>query len=181
MSIAHTWGTTEGERALAYPCDRHIAEPRDELYRGVTVNAPAAVVFRWLCQLRAAPYSYDWIDNLGKRSPQQLTSGLEALADGQRVMTIFELVEFEQDRSITVRIIERGRARRLFGSLAATYMVLERPEGGTRLLAKLSAHRSDGLVSRGMRLILPWGDLVMMRRQFLNLKRLAERDAWQRA
>ena len=154
--------------------------PSDELYRGVTVNAPAAVVFRWLCQLRAAPYSYDWLDNFGKRSPQQLTSGLDALSPGQRVMTIFELVEFEQDRSITVRIIERGSARKLFGSLAVTYMVLERPDGGTRLLAKLSTHRVGGVVAGAMRIVLPWGDLVMMRRQFLNLKRLAERDARER-
>lgn len=181
MSIAHTWGTTEAERVLAYPCDRYIAAPSDELYRGVTVDAPVAIVFRWLCQLRAAPYSYDWIDNFGRRSPQQLTPGLEALAPSQRMMTIFELVEFEPDRSITIRIAQHGRPRKLFGALAATYMVLERPEGGTRLLAKLSTHRSGGLVSRAMRLILPWGDLVMMRRQLLNLKRLAERDARQRA
>jgi hypothetical protein len=122
MSVAYTWGTTGAERALAYPCDRYVEAPRDELFRGVSVNARAAVVFRWLCQLRAAPYSYDWIDNFGRRSPPQLLSGLDALAPGQRVMTIFELVEFEQDRSITVRIIERGRARRLFDSAAVTYM-----------------------------------------------------------
>ena len=180
MSVAHTWGTTDEERALAYPCDRHIAAPRDELYRGVTVDAPAAVVFRWLCQLRAAPYSYDWIDNFGRRSPQQLTPGLETLAAGQRVMTIFELVEFEQDRSITIRIAQDGRSERVFGSLAGTYMAVGRPEGGTRLLGKVSMHRERGLVPRVRQLILPWGDLVMMRRQLLNLKRLAERDARQR-
>ncbi len=177
MSIAYTWGTTADERALAYPCDRYIAAPRDELYRGVTVDAPPAIVFRWLCQLRAAPYSYDWIDNFGRRSPQRLTPGLEALAPGQRVMKIFELLEFEQDRSITIRIIERGRAYRLFGSLAVTYMAVEQPAGGTRLLAKLSTHGSRGLIARAMRVILPWGDLVMMRRQLLNLKRLAEGTA----
>jgi hypothetical protein len=177
MSVAYTWGTTVAERALAYPCDRYVEAPRDELFRGVSVNAPAAVVFRWLCQLRAAPYSYDWIDNFGRRSPQRLTSGLEALVPGQRVMTIFELADFEQDRSITVRIFERGRAHRLFGSAAITYVAAERPDGETRLLAKISIRRSRGLIARSMRLILAWGDLVMMRRQLLNLKRLAEGTA----
>jgi hypothetical protein len=177
MSIAYTWGTIEAERALAYSSDRYVEAPRDELFRGARVNAPAAVVFRWLCQLRIAPYSYDWLDNLGRRSPQRLTPGLDVLEAGQRVMSIFELVEFEQNRSITVRIIERRRARKLFGSVAVTYMVLEQPDGGCRLLAKLAMHRSRGPLAGLRRFVLAWGDLVMMRRQLLNLKRLAERTA----
>jgi hypothetical protein len=177
LSIAYTWGTTAAERALVYPCDRYVEAPRYELFRGVSVNAPAAVVFRWLCQLRAAPYSYDSIDNRGRRSPAQLTPGLDVLAAGQHVMRIFELVEFEQDRSITVRVIEPGRARRLFGSVAVTYLAVAHADGNTRLLAKLSVQRSRGVIARAMHLILPWGDLVMMRRQLLNLKRLAEAAA----
>jgi hypothetical protein len=54
----------------------------------VTVHASPAVV-RWLCQLRAAPYAYDWLDNWGKQSPRQLIPGLENLKLGQTVMTIF--------------------------------------------------------------------------------------------
>jgi len=177
MSIAYTWGTTVAERALGYPCDRYVRAPRDELFRGVSVNAPAAVVFRWLCQLRAAPYSYDWIDNGGRQSPRQLTPGLDALEAGQRVMSIFELVEFERERSITVRIVERGRAHAWFGSLAVTYVAVEQPGGGSRLLVKLTMHRSRGPIARLRGLVLAWGDLAMMRRQLLNLKRLAEGTA----
>ena len=77
-------------------CPSHDAA----LFRGVTVAASTTVLFRWLCQIRIAPYSYDWLDNGGRRSPPTLTPGLDVLVKGQRVMTIFDLVAFEPDRSI---------------------------------------------------------------------------------
>lgn len=177
MSIAYTWGTRPEERALVYACDGYVAGSIDAWYRGVTVEAAAPVVFRWLCQLRAAPYSYDLIDNLGRRSPQQLTPGLEALEVGQRVMTIFVLAEFEEDRQITLR----ARGSKLFGAFAATYMVVEQVDGGSRLLVKISSPPARGLLATITRIVLAWGDLLMMRRQLLNLKRLAERSARENA
>ena len=63
------------ERAAAYPCDGLIDCPDRVVFRGVDIAAPAALVFRWLCQLRAAPYSYDWVDNFGRRSPRRSSRG----------------------------------------------------------------------------------------------------------
>ena len=64
-TLGDTWGTTEDERAAAYPVDDVLPDAEQWLFRGIDVAAPAALTFRWLCQLRAAPYSYDWIDNWG--------------------------------------------------------------------------------------------------------------------
>lgn len=142
-------------------------------YRGVDVKAPPEVVFRWLCQLRAAPYSYDWLDNFGRRSPRTLTPGLENLSVGQRVMTIFELVSFESLRHMTIRIRSRS-ARELFGDVIVSYVVEPSP-GGCRLLAKLAVRYPRNLWGRLMRIVLPPGDLIMMRKQLLTLRELAER------
>jgi hypothetical protein len=171
-SVIDTWGSTPDERAEPYPCDALIDGPRRELYRAVDVDAPAEVAFRWVCQLRAAPYSYDWLDNLGRRSPRTLTPGLDELEVGQRVMTIFRLVSFEPRRSITI-----DANTRLFGYVAATYRVVAADDDRSRLVAKLAVAPRRGCAARVMDCVLPAGDLVMMRKQLLTLKRLAERDA----
>jgi hypothetical protein len=174
MSVATTWGTTAEERSGAWPCDAWPAGEAAACFRGVDVAAPASRVFRWLCQLRAAPYSYDWIDNLGRRSPQQLTPGLDALEPGQVFMTLFELRSFTRDRELTLAT-RAGRGAALFGRIGVTYRVVAVEPGRCRLLAKLRAQYPPGPRGRLLAALLPWGDLVMMRRQLLNLKRLAER------
>lgn len=172
--LGASWGVEPAEKGLDFACD-HLPEPFDaEYYRGVTVEAPPAALFRWLCQLRAAPYSYDWIDNRGRRSPRRLIPGLEELSVGQTAMTIFDLIAFERDVHLTVRIKPASPSTRVFGDVAVTYQIVPRREGGCRLLAKLRVRYPRGCIGRLARAVLPAGDLVMMRRQFLNLKRLAE-------
>jgi len=143
------------------------------LFRGVGVSATPATVYRWLCQLRVAPYSYDWVDNWGRPSPQALTAGLEQLALGQDFMGIFTLVDFERDSHVTLRTKPASNAEQAFGDIRASYRVARTGEG-CRLLVKLLAKYPPGFVGVGARWLLPWGDLVMMRRQLLNLERLAE-------
>ena len=89
---------------------------------------------------------------------------------GQRFMTIFELVEFEPDRQITLLI---RRAQRLFGHVAITYAITGGDEQGCRLLVKLRVRHPTGVHQA----LLPWCDLLMMRRQLLNLQVLAQRHA----
>ena len=177
MTIAQTWGTSAAERKLSYPCDSLIPQPEDSLYRGITIDAPPEIVFRWLCQLRAAPYSYDWVDNAGRESPRRLTPGLEHLAVGQEVMRIFQLADFAQDQHLTLRINTKSIAQRLFGDLAVTYSVVAQGPSGCRLLVKVVVQHPPTVWGRLMRSLLPWGDLIMMRRQLLNLKQLAERQS----
>lgn len=160
---------------MPFPCDRHLPGADDACFRAVTVDAPAPVVFRRLCQLQLAPYSYDWIDNWGRRSPQELVPGAEELEAGQRVLSIFRLVEFESDRHLTLVLV---RARQVFGDVAVSYVVV--PEGADRcrLVVKLLVNHPGPAALRPLvRWVGPLGDLVMMRRQLLNFKGLAERDA----
>ncbi len=171
--VIQAWGSTQAERSESFPCDEVLPGAPEQLYRSVAVAAPAGVIFRWLCQLRAAPYSYDLIDNLGRLSPRTLTPGLERLERGQRFMTIFRLVDFEPGRSITV--LSNGS---VFGPVACSYVVRDEGPDSSRLVVKLRLGYPRRWPARPVvSALLPAGDLIMMRRQLLNLKRLAEQQA----
>lgn len=165
------WGTTDAEIGATYPCDDIFPSPTFDAHRAIRVAAPRADVFRWLCQLRVAPYSYDWLDNWGRTSPRTLTPGLERLEIGQRFITVFTLVSFVSDEHITIRVSRLGRW--MFGELAISYVTRDDGSGGTRLIAKLTLPRATG-IGLLRQWMLAWLDLFMMSRQLIILRDLAE-------
>lgn len=168
MTVGANWGASAQEQAMPLACDALAADASVRLHRAVSIDAPPSVVFRWLCQLKLAPYSYDLLDNFGRRSPRALVPGVERLEVGQRFMTIFKLASFAEMEHITLR------SRRT----AVTYATLAKSDRTTRLLARVVFDPPGGLL--GSTLVgraLAVGDLVMMRKQLLTLKALAERSA----
>ncbi len=171
------WNATAGERAATYACDALLPNPQHAFYRAIDVAAPPALVYRWLQQLRVAPYSYDWADNFALPSPSRLTPRAETIAVGQRMMHILRIVGFEPGRTLTLEASSAiGRA--LFGHLAGTYTVT--PSGtGTRLFVKVNAVYPRSLYGRLVGPVMPWIDYTMMREQLRRIKGFAERDARQ--
>ncbi|HSU34041.1 MAG TPA: hypothetical protein VLJ88_00130 [Propionibacteriaceae bacterium] len=173
FGLPEHWNTTHEEVEAVYPCDEFSEAPYRSLTRAVDVEAPPALVFRWLCQLRAAPYSYDLIDNWGRRSPRELTPGLDELAVGQFLL-VATVASFVRDEHITGR--STPAASRLFGLMALTYQV--NPRGaGSRLIGRLNVQPPRGVWAQTRYTLLAWGDVIMMRKQLLTFKALAERDA----
>jgi hypothetical protein len=163
--IGDRWGVTDEEVARHYPCDDIVPVPVLQAWRGVTVRTIPEGLWPWVAQIRLAPYSYDWIDNLGRRSPQELRA-LPEPAAGQHFTTA-------ATRRLG-RILSVSPAEQLTGRIAGaviSYVLV--PKGGTtRLLMKIVAARRRWLAP-----LLSVGDLVMARRQLLNLKQLAESNA----
>ena len=168
-ALPWVWGARPEEVAAHWPCAEHVPEPARRMVRAVSVSAGPATTFRWVCQLRAAPYSYDLVDNLGRRSPRTLTPGLDELAVGQRFLLMFRIAGFDDGQQITAV----GGSGAL-GPTACTYRVLpDGPGRRSRLVARLDV-AADTPVRRAAAVGVGWGDLVMMRRQLRTLAALAE-------
>ncbi len=166
--IGDRWGVSESETLRSYPCDDFVASPTMQAWRGVRVEAPAGAVWPWVAQVRLAPYSYDWIDNLGRRSPQEL-AGLAEPQVGDRFTTA---VGRELGRIVSV-----DPGKQLTGTIMGafmSYVLVPQERGRTRLLLKVVMR-----TTRWAALGLSVGDLIMARRQLLNLKQLAERHQHQ--
>lgn len=160
--LGDRWGVSDGEVARWYPCDEIVARPVLEAWRGVTVKAQATVVWPWVTQVRLAPYSYDWIDNLGRSSPGELR-GLPDPIVGEQFTTaagrrLGRILSVDVGTQLTGRL----------GNYVMSY-VLEPQHDSTRLVLKIVA--SSGRLSAPL---ICLGDLVMARRQLLNFKALAE-------
>lgn len=162
--IGDRWGVSDSEVTRAYPCDDFVTSPALRAWRGVGVDAPAEAVWPWVAQVRIAPYAYDWIDNLGRRSPRELV-GLPEPRVGERFTTaggrrLGRIVSVEPGHQLTGAIM----------GAFMSYVLVPWDRGTTRLLLKVVMD-----TNRWTALGLSVGDLIMARRQLLNLKLLAER------
>ncbi len=161
--IGDRWGVSAAETRATYPCDDYVPEASLQAWRGVSVEAPVALVWSWVVQVRLAPYSYDWIDNLGRRSPRELLH-LEDPAVGDAFTAT-------AGRPLG-RVVAVSHAEHLTASILGAYMTYRLhalDDQRTRLVLKVV-----GELPRLLAPAVSLGDLVMARRQLLNLKRLAE-------
>lgn len=172
-SLPLVWGATSDEHERGYPADAVLEPPVMLLTRAVTVAAPAELSYRWLCQISVAPYSYDLLDNRGRQSPQQLTPGADELRVGQHAHPL-EVIDVDPGRHWTGRSLP-GPSR-LLGDFVMTYAAQPDGPDRSRMICRI-ALPTDDPVNAVRSWLLSWGDLVMMRKQFLTLKALAERDA----
>jgi hypothetical protein len=163
--IGDRWGVSDAEVARRYGCDDVVPRPTLEAWRGVSVEADAAHVWARVRQLRLAPYSYDLVDNLGRRSPAELRDVPEPRPGDPFTRAVGR----DQGRVVAVVPGEELTARIMGAHMS--YAVLPQDAGATRLVLKvvMGAHR-------WLAPAVSVGDLVMARKQLLNLKRLAEAD-----
>lgn len=169
------WGATPGEISSQLPGDDLCQDARIVATRSIDLPAPPEEVFPWLRQMgfgRAGWYSYDLLDNLGRRSATSIVEKWQDLAEGGVVPggpVAFEAAVLDPPRALVITLAAKGRiGRRICFSLAYE---LRPTTTGTRLVTRARA-RVDlpgGILIE--RLLLGPGDGIMVRRQLLGLAR----------
>ncbi len=169
------WGATDEEVARAMPGDDIVPRPTFNATRAVTVAMPPQDIWPWLLQIgcrRAGWYSYDWVDNLGRPSAERIIPELQRLEPG-------DLVPFSPDgkQGMWVKELERERwmlwwdKKGLATWCWGLYAVDDRQ---TRLITRLHVRYEWTSPWIMYFLIQDVGDIVMMRKCLLGIKRRAE-------
>lgn len=174
-----SWGATTDEMTSAVVGDEICPDARVVATRCITVSAPPADVFAWIRQMgfgRAGWYSYDWIDNLGRKSAQTIHPEWQDVHSGSLVPggpISFEAIIVEPPHSFVLRLAPKKKriADRLCFSLAYE---LRAVPNGTRLVTRLRVRLNVPGGALIERLVLVPGDGIMVRRQ---LKNIAQRSS----
>lgn len=70
------------------PGDEIVGGPSFNATRAVTITAPAEVIYPWIVQIgvsRAGWYSYDLLDNLGRRSAERILPEFQNIQVGDLI------------------------------------------------------------------------------------------------
>jgi hypothetical protein len=176
--IFHNWGATDDEIQSPVVGDHICPDARIVATRSITISAPPNEVFPWIRQMgfkRAGWYSYDIIDNLGRKSATSIHEDWQDVTTGSQVpagLMSFTAAIVEPPRSFVLQVGSPTRPmKRLCFTLA--YELRDDP-AGTRLVTRM---RSRVNVPTGVvieRLLLGPGDGIMLRKQLLNIAARAE-------
>jgi hypothetical protein len=173
--MLRNWGSTPDEIASALPGDELCPNARIVATRSISLGSPPEQVFPWLRQMgfgRAGWYSYDVLDNLGRRSARKIVDDWQDVSTGDTIPggpVEFEAAIVDPPHSLVLRLRSTGRiGSRINFTLAYD---LRRVMAGTRLVTRARA-RIDlpgGVLLE--RVLLEPGDGIMVRRQLLGLAR----------
>jgi len=149
VMIFQYWGATTDEINSSVVGDDLCADATLIATRSITIKAPPQDVFPWIRQMgfgRAGWYSYDWLDNLGRKSATRVHE------------------EWQEIKSFG------KQSPKLHFTLA--YELRDDPQG-TRLVTRMRSHIKLPLGSLFERFILGPGDGIMLRRQLLTINKHA--------
>ncbi len=170
---ALTWGSTDEEIARPMPGDEVLVQPTFNATRAVTIEATPEEIWPWIVQIgyrRAGFYSYDLLDNDGIPSAERILPEYQTLKVG-------DLIPLSKAANVRVTELEPPRSMVLVFEVEgtwsdATWVWGLYPEDAehTRLVTRLRVD-ARGFIPQ---MFLDFGEIIMMRKCMLGIKRRAE-------
>jgi len=147
-----------------------------ELLRCIEIHAHASDIFVWLKQLRIAPYSYDFIDNTGRKSPDFIIENLPPLKVNTHYLLAFHIFEFVENSFIACRFCEpiNPPLNLYMTGLFIEYRIAEQGSR-TKLWCKIKGYYNTDIFSKGFFFVFSVVNKIMITRQLKNIKKLSER------
>ena len=189
-------GATGGEVLGPYPGAVIVPGGKRSATMGVTINVPPSRVWPWLLQMgtdRGGWYSWDRLDNFGRRSAETIHPEWQDIAVGDHLSATpdgsqwWEVAALEPERFLGLRMSLDLRGRpfdpagarpRHFTDSLWGFELKETAEGRTRLVVSgYWSFRPKWLQPLLSIVVLEPSHWVMQTRQFANLKRLAESES----
>lgn len=173
------WGATDAEVARPMPGDGIVTHPHLQATRAITIDAPPAAVWPWLVQMggytRAGWYSYDVIDNAGRRSADEILPELQHLQVGDILPTSpdgtgFTVESIDPPHNLVLAI------RNPHATTCVGILLEPRSANRSRLVFRLRLHATTWH-GRLFQVVMDVGDFVMMRRQLYGIRDRAERHS----
>lgn len=170
------WGATEDERGRSLPGDDLVEHPTLNATRAITIRAQPEDIWPWLAQVgvnRAGWYSYDLLDNLGRRSARELIPGMLDLKVG-------DLLPMSPDGKHGIKVHALDPPCSMIwgtpGDTSWAWVLDRQPDRTTRLITRVRSQYRWSSPSILFSMLLEFADIWMIRRMLLNLRERVEAD-----
>jgi len=172
------WGSTETDIMRPMPGDDIVENPSFNATRAVTVNAPPEHIYPWIVQMgvtRAGWYSYDLLDNLGRRSAETI------LAEHQNIQA-GDIIPMSPDgkQGMFVRDFKHNEWILWWdnkGNSSWAWGIYPEGDSRSRLVTRVRVKYEWFSPAIVFNLIIEFFDIVMMRKCMLGIRNRAEKAA----
>lgn len=178
--MSQHWNASVDEVGSVMPGDDLIDEPQLNATRSITIAAPPLQVFPWIRQMgfgQAGWYSYDLIDNLGRRSATSIHPEWQSVESGDRVPggpIDFTAVTVDEPKVFVLALGQPDAgSRRIAFTLAYRLDPID-DKTATRLVTRVRSRIDLPAGRLAARYLLGPGDGIMLRKQLRGIKTRAE-------
>lgn len=178
--MSQHWNASVDEIASVMPGDELIDAPQLNATRSITIAAPPEQVFPWIRQMgfgRAGWYSYDLVDNLGRRSATRIHPEWQNVSSGDQVPggpINFTAVTVDEPSVFVLALGQPNAGSARVGFTLAYRLDSIEDTSATRLVTRVRSRIDLPAGRLAARYLLGPGDGIMLRKQLANLRRRAE-------